>query len=86
MKLDYSHMLEMVSADAQVILDVAVEWDKGAPTLRVDDVLDSTGKVSLFRADRLWCDMACAIIDAAEDDERLLERAVERDVLEREAA
>ena len=89
MKLAFSHMLEMVSADAQVVLDVAVEWEKGFPMLRVDDVLDSTGTASLFQRDedrRFWIALAGMIADEAEKCPRLLARAVEQDVYEREAA
>jgi hypothetical protein len=83
MKLPFSISFDLIAAEAQAVIDCGIEWDKGTPTLRVDDVLDSTGKVSLFH---VWKDMACTIADFAESDERLLARAVERDVLEREAA
>jgi len=88
MKIPFSHMLELVGADAQVILDVAVEWEDGNPKLYVHGVLDTTGKVSLFRdpTDRLWCEIAAAIVDEAEKCPRLLARAITQWDDEREAA
>ena len=74
--------------DFECQVDCAVEWDKGTPKLRVDDVYDSTGQVSIIRStdDTFWREFAGRIADEAEKCPRLLARAVERDVFEREAA
>lgn len=87
MKLGFSHMLEMVSADAQVVLDVTIDWERGNAVLQVHDVLDTSGKVSLIRlGGPFWTEFAGLIVDEAERCPRLLARAVEQDGYEREAA
>lgn len=83
MKIPFSCFFDLIAAEAQAVIDCGIEWDKGTPALRIDDVLDSTGKVSLFH---VWKDMAGTIAEAAENDDRLLARAVEQSLDEREAA
>jgi hypothetical protein len=73
--------------DFEVIVDVTVAWELGTPRLVIDNVLDSTGKISLLRnADVLLEDIGYRIADMAEDDTKLLARAVAQDNDEREAA
>lgn len=87
MKLGYSHYFEFLSADVQVVVDCHVADISRNPRLVIDNVLDSTGKVSLLHCgDKFYADIGFRIADLAEDDARLLARAVEQDNDEREAA
>jgi hypothetical protein len=73
--------------DFEVVVDVSVAWELGTPRLVIDNVLDSTGKVSLlFSDDKIIDDIGYRIADMAEDDTKLLARAVAQDNDEREAA
>jgi hypothetical protein len=73
--------------DFEVVVDVSVAWELGTPRLVIDGVLDSTGKVSLlFSDDKIIDDIGYRIADMAEDDTKLLARAVAQDNDEREAA
>lgn len=89
MKLAFSHMLEMVGADAQCVIECSVEWEKGNPRLNVDDVLDIEGKASLlfdFEDEPYLTAIGYHIADEAEKCPRLLAKAVEQWADEREAA
>ena len=87
MKLAFSHYEDLISADCQVVVEIFLEWDGGDAILQVDDVLDSTGKVSLFqRNDVFWEDFAGRIAEAAENSESLRERAIAQWDDEREEA
>ena len=73
--------------DFEVVVDVSVAWELGTPRLVIDNVLDSTGKVSMLHSDdKLMADIGFCIADLAEDDTKLLARAVAQDNDEREAA
>jgi hypothetical protein len=87
MKLGFCPSIGFI-LDFECMVDVDVEWDLGTPHLVVNDVFESSGKVSLFNStdDEFWLEFAHRIMDEAEDDERLLERAVAQDNDEREAA
>ena len=82
MRIGYCPDFELLgSPDINCTVDVSVEWDKGTPYLVIDDVL--VGKTSLLRnEDVLMAAIGARIADMAEDDARLLERAVE--LLEKE--
>lgn len=87
MKLGFTPSIGFIlDFECQVLC--AVEMEKGNAKLRVDDVYDSTGKVSILHGtgDKFWHEFGCRIADEAEKCPRLLARAVERDVFEREAA
>jgi len=86
MKLAFCPFIDLLSTDIPCVADVSVEWELGSPKLVIDNILDSTGKVSLmFNEDQLMSDLGYRLATMAEDDERLLERAVEQDVFERAA-
>jgi hypothetical protein len=73
--------------DFEAVVDVTVAWELGTPRLVIDGVLDSTGKVSLLFSDDKTIDaIGWRIADMAEDDTKLLARAVAQDNDEREAA
>lgn len=87
MKLAFAHYEDLVSADCQVVVDCSLKWDGGDATLIVDDVLDTTGKVSLFgQSSKFWQEFACRIAEAAENSEKLREEAIAQWDDEREAA
>lgn len=70
----------------ECFLSVDVEWEKGNPTLIISDVLDTDGKTSILgNEDKFWTDFACRILDQAEDDVKLRDRAVEQASYERAA-
>lgn len=87
MKLGFTPSIGFI-LDFECIVDCDVEWEKGVPHLVVNDVFESAGRVSILHStdDKFWREFALRIMGEAEDSERLLERAVERDVLERDAA
>jgi hypothetical protein len=86
MKLGFCPSIGFI-LDFECIVDVDVSWDLGTPHLVINDVFESSGKVSLLLADDdFWNEFAHRIMDEAEDDERLLARAVAQDNDEREAA
>jgi len=86
MKLGFTPSIGFI-LDFECVVDVGVEWESGNPKLRVDDVCDSSGDISLFRTDdKFWKEFAGRIADEAERSPKLLERAIERDLDEREAA
>lgn len=73
--------------EIECILDADVEWELGNPHLVINDVLCSLGKASLMHAgDKLISDLGFRIASLAEDDEKLLARAVEDAVFEERAA
>lgn len=73
--------------EIECIVDLDVEWDAGNPHLVINDVLCTEGKASLMHAgDKLVSDLGFRIADLAEDDDRLLARAVEDAVYEPRAA
>lgn len=87
MKLGFCPFIDLLSTDIPCVVDATVAWELGTPHLVIDNILDSTGKVSLLHnEDKLFSDLGYRIADMAEGDERLLERAVLRDNDEREAA
>jgi hypothetical protein len=87
MRLAFSPDFPLLSADLEFMVDVDVEWELGTPRLIVNDVLDSTGKVSLLHNDdRLMEDIGYRVADMAEDCPKLLAKAVEQDCYERTAA
>jgi len=88
MKLGFCPSIGFI-LDFECMVDVDVEWELGTPHLVINDVFESTGKVSLMRAvedDQFWQQFALRICDEAEKDERLLERAVLQVSDEAEAA
>jgi hypothetical protein len=87
MKLGFCPSIGFI-LDFECMVDVDVEWDLGTPHLVVNDVLESSGKVSLLHStdDKFWREFAMRIMDEAERSERLLARAVAQDNDEREAA
>ena len=87
MKLGFTPSIGFI-LDFECVVDCDVEWEKGVPHLVVNDVFESGGKVSILHStdDKFWREFAGRIADEAERCPYLLERAVERDVLEREAA
>jgi hypothetical protein len=87
MKLGFAPFFDLLSAEIQVVIDCHVNWDKGFAFLVIDDVLESYGSVSLLHSDdKLMKDIGFRIADMAEDDTKLLARAVAQDNDEREAA
>lgn len=73
--------------DIETIVDVTVEWELGEPHLVIDavSILGSETFNLLLSNDRLMQDIGCRIASMAEDDERLLDRAVEQYEFERAA-
>ena len=85
MKIDFAPSIGPF--DFEAVVDVTLEWELGTPHLVIDNVLDSTGKVSLLHCDdKLMADIGFRIADLAEDDTKLLARAVAQDNDERRAA
>lgn len=71
----------------ECIIDCDVEFDRSGEKLIINDVLDSTGKVSiLVNDDEFFREFAFRIVKQAEADEKLLFLAVEQAVEDREAA
>jgi hypothetical protein len=66
MKLDYSHFFDLISADAQVVIDCEVWWEKGTPSLVVNDVLEREGKVSLLHSTEDKFAIDCALRNVME--------------------
>lgn len=87
MKLGFTPSIGFI-LDFECIVDCSVEWENGYAKLYVDNVFDSTGKVSILHGtgDKFWHEFGCRIADEAEKCPRLLARAVEQDGYEREAA
>jgi hypothetical protein len=87
MKLGFCPDFPLLSADLEFVIEAYVDWEFDTPSLIIDDVLDCSGKVSLLRHDdELMQDIGFRIADMAEDDTKLLARAVAQDNDEREAA
>lgn len=87
MKLAFCPFIDLLSTDIPVIVDCRIVGLNQNPKLRIDNVLDSTGKVSLLHNhDSLFRDIGYRLADLAEYDEELLERAKEQHEFEREAA
>jgi hypothetical protein len=72
--------------DFECIVHARVKWDCDEPTLVVDNVTNNSGGRLMFSEDKLLVDIAHRIADLAEDDTKLLARAVAQDNDEREAA
>jgi hypothetical protein len=86
MKLGFAPSIGFIF-DFECVVDVDLAWELGTPHLIVNDVLESSGKVSLLHSDdKLMAAIAYRIADLAEDDTKLLARAVAQDNDEREAA
>lgn len=72
--------------DFECNIDADVEWEDGSPHLVINGVYEHSDRENLLLGDnKLLKDIAFTIADMAEDDERLLERAVEQDTFERAA-
>lgn len=80
MKIPFA--IEVGPMPVECILDVDVEWDRGNPHIVIDGVsiLGDEKHNLLLSDDVLMVEIAARIANAAEDDERLLERAVEMDL------
>jgi hypothetical protein len=79
MKLGYCPFIELLSTDIPCVVDASVEWELGTPHLVIDNILDSTGKVSLMHHEtKAFSELAYLIADMAEADADLLGRAVEQ--------
>jgi hypothetical protein len=79
MKLAYCPWIDLLSTDIPVTVDCHVAWELGTPHLVIDNILDSTGKVSLMHHEtKAFSELAYLIADMAEKDPELLGRAVER--------
>lgn len=87
MKLGFCPSIGFI-LDFECMVDLDVEWELGTPHLAVNDVFESSGKVSLLHStdDKFWREFAMRIMDEAERSERLLARAVAQDNDEKEAA
>jgi hypothetical protein len=87
MKLGYCPFIDLLSTDIPCVVDASVEWELGTPHLVIDNILDSTGKVSLMHHEtKAFSELAYLIADMAEACPGLLFRAVEQDTDERAAA
>jgi hypothetical protein len=87
MKLAYCPWIDLLSTDIPVTVDCHVAWELGTPHLVIDNILDSTGKVSLMHHEtKAFSELAYLIADMAEACPGLLFRAVEQDTDERAAA
>jgi hypothetical protein len=79
MKLAFCPFIDLLSTDIPCVADVSVAWELGSPKLVIDNILDSTGKVSLLHhEDKVISGLAYRLADLAEDDPELLSRAVEQ--------
>ena len=74
--------------DFEAVVDVTLEWELGTPHLVIDGVsILGSEKFNLLHCDdKLMADIGFRIADLAEDDTKLLARAVAQDNDEREAA
>jgi hypothetical protein len=74
--------------DFEVVVDVTVAWELGTPHLVIDGVsILGSEKFNLLHSDdALMKDIGFRIADMAEDDTKLLARAVAQDNDEKEAA
>jgi hypothetical protein len=87
MRITYCPWFDLLSSDIPVVLDLTVEWELGTPHLVIDNILDSTGKVSLMHHEKkAFSELAYLIADMAEGDDRLLAEAVAHDNDERMVA
>lgn len=87
MKLAYCPFIDLLSTDIPCVADVSVEWELGSPKLVIDNILDSTGKVSLLHhEDKVISALAYRIADLAERDPTLRDEAVAQDNDERMVA
>ena len=87
MRIAFCPFIDLLSTDIPCILDVSVKWELGTPHLVIDNIYESGGKVSiLFNNDPRYHGIGSLIADAAEHDEKLLDRAVEQADFDREAA
>jgi len=87
MKLGFCPSIGFI-LDFECVVECDVEFERGNPRLIVNDVLDSTGAVSILRAmdsDKFWREFALRIADEAERDELLIARAAEKASFERAA-
>jgi hypothetical protein len=87
MKLGFCPFIDLLSTDIPCVVDASVEWELGTPHLVIDNILDSTGKVSLMHHEtKAFSELAYLIADMAETDERLFAEAIAQDYDERRAA
>jgi hypothetical protein len=79
MKLGYSPWIDLLSTDIPVTVDCHIAWELGTPHLVIDNILDSTGKVSLMHNEtKAFSELAYLIADMAEADRELCDRAVQQ--------
>jgi hypothetical protein len=79
MKIGFCPFIDLLSTDIPCTVDCHVAWELGTPHLAIDNILDSTGKVSLMHHEtKAFSELAYLIADMAEGDADLLGRAVER--------
>lgn len=78
MRIPYCPWIDLLSTDIPCTVDCHVAWELGTPHLVIDNILDSTGKVSLLHnEDKLMRDIGYRIADMAEKDPELCDRAVQ---------
>lgn len=66
-------------------VDLELDWDSSPPRLVINGVYEHSDKENLLLGEnKLLKDLALEIADMAEDDERLLARAIEADADERD--
>jgi hypothetical protein len=79
MKIGFCPFIDLLSTDIPCTVDCHVAWELGTPHLAIDNILDSTGKVSLMHHEtKAFSELAYLIADMAEGDADLLGRAVEQ--------
>lgn len=79
MRIPYCPWIDLLSTDIPCTVDCHVAWELGTPHLVIDNILDSTGKVSLMHHEtKAFSELAYFIADMAETDAELLGRAVEQ--------
>lgn len=87
MKLGFTPSIGFI-LDFECVVDCSVEWENGYAKLCVDNVFDSTGKVSILHStgDKFWNEFGCRIAEEAEKCPRLLADAIAQWDDERDAA
>jgi hypothetical protein len=79
MKIGFCPFIDLLSTDIPCTVDCHVAWELGTPHLAIDNILDSTGKVSLMHHEtKAFSELAYLIADMAEGDADLRGRAVEQ--------
>lgn len=77
MKLPFCPFIDLLNAECEFVIDCHLEGSLGNFALAVDDVLDVTGKVSLLLNDEPFIVAAGVYVaDLAENDDKLLDRAI----------